>query len=250
MERPSRFADGAGIVMLTLGFDTCTEMCTVALGSDSGVLASVDVHAPRAHLQKLLPLVRQMLEMCDRTQSEIDAVAVGTGPGSLTGVRIGVTTARTLAQGLGVKCVGVPTLDAIARAFTGTGATVCVMLDARRNEVYPALYDCGGDAPRRTDEFRAVNPEALCDELGELGETVLMAGEGLDSFGDIVATRLGERVRFAPRELWYPRAAHIVGLAGTVLARSSGDWRDVRPIYTRLSDAEEAAKESERRVHE
>lgn len=229
--------------MLTLGFDTCTEMCTLALGDSGGVLAAIDVLAPRAHLQKLLPLAEQLLASCARTQEDIEAVAVGTGPGSLTGVRIGVTTARTLSQGLDVPCIGLPTLDVIAHAFSGTGATVCVVLDARRKEVYPALYDCGGAVPRRLTEFHAVNPGALADELAGRDEPrIVLCGDALVAYGEVFAERLGSRAHITPREHWYPRASCLVDLADALPQAQRGDYREVLPIYTRLSDAEEAER--------
>lgn len=227
--------------MLILGFDTCTEMCTVALGDAAGTLSAVDVRAPRAHLAKLLPLTEQALSMCGRTQADVEAIAVGIGPGSLTGVRIGVTTARALAQGLGVPCVGVPTLDVVAHAFSGSRATVCIVLDASRGEVYPALYDCTPATPKRLSEYAVVSPQALCDELIARKEPLVVAGDGLVAYGEMLRERVGDdAMRVADPGLWYPQAARLVSLARFALETGTGDYRDVRPIYTRLSDAEEA----------
>lgn len=228
--------------MLTLGFDTCTEVCAIAVGTEERLLAAFDVHAPRAHLSRLLPLVEQALQACGHGQADIEAVAVGTGPGSLTGVRIGVTTARALAQGLDVPCAGISTLDIIAQAFSRTGALVCVILDARRNEVYPALYECTADMPERLTDYRVVGPEQLCDELAERDRHVLLAGDGLMTYGELFTARLGARATLAPHEHWYPRAANLLPLARATLATGDNDYRAVRPIYARLSDAEEAEK--------
>jgi len=110
-------------------------MCTIALGDEEAIKIGVDLMAPRRHLEKLLPLVQQAMQETGLSQSELELVSVGTGPGSLTGVRIGVTTARGLAQALEIRCVGVSTLDLVAAAFSGSCAFVCVVLDARRREV-------------------------------------------------------------------------------------------------------------------
>lgn len=229
--------------MLTLAFDTATEMCTVALGRGDDVLAAVDVHAPRAHLQKLFPLAEHVLALSERAQADIEAVAVGTGPGSLTGVRIGVTAARTLAQALGVPCIGLPTLDVIAHAFSSTGATVCVVADARRQEVYAAMYECSGPTPRRLTDIRAMAPGALAESLAARSEErIVLAGDGLISYGEAITEGLGERARISSPPLWYPRAAHLVTLAALQSSEDVRSFDDVRPIYTRLSDAEEAEK--------
>ncbi|RJQ53615.1 MAG: tRNA (adenosine(37)-N6)-threonylcarbamoyltransferase complex dimerization subunit type 1 TsaB [Actinobacteria bacterium] len=225
--------------MLTLAFDTATEMCTVALGNESGLLVSIDLLAPRAHLEKLLPLAQQALELTGRAQSEIEAIAVGVGPGSLTGVRIGVTTARSLAQALEVPCIGVSTLEVLAAAFSRSGALVCALIDARRGEIYPGLYDCSGTRPRMLGEHRSIGLDELIGEL-EKHDRVVLSGDALVTYGDELAERLGDRVRLAPREQWYPKAADLLPLAGRDLEAGAGDYRDVRPIYTRLSDAEEA----------
>jgi len=229
--------------MLTLAFDTATEMCTVALGLGDDVLAAVDVHSPRAHLRRLFPLAEQVLALSGREQAEIEAVAVGIGPGSLTGVRIGVTAARTLAQALGVPCIGLPTLDVIAHAFSSTGATVCVVVDASRQEVYAAVYECSGSAPNRLTEIRAMAPGALADLLGERGEEkILIAGDGLVSYREALIEPLGARAEVASRLTWYPRAGHLVTLAALQPSAVGSGFEHVRPIYTRLSDAEEAEK--------
>lgn len=226
--------------MLMLGFDTATEMCTVAVGTEEQTLACIDLVAPRAHLEKLLPLAEQALHMCGRAQSDVEAIAVGIGPGSLTGVRIGVATARTLAQALEVPCVGVSTLDVVAHAFSATGATVCAMLDAKRKEVYPALYDCSGQHPKRLTEFRATRPEALCEELASHEDKVLLAGNGLEPYAELMTKRLGDKVATARREAWYPSGSRLVDLAHAMLEEGGTDFREVRPIYVRLSDAEES----------
>ncbi len=225
--------------MLTLAFDTCTDVCTVAIGDEEAVRIGIDLLAPRSHLEKLLPLVQQAMHETSISQSDLEAIAVGIGPGSLTGVRIGVTTARALSQSLKIPCVGLSTLDVVAAAFCGAGAFVCVVMDARRREVYPALYDCSAALPKRLTDYRSISAEALTGEL-EAYDRVTLAGDGLIPYGERLVEGLGDRASLAPRETWHPRAANMLSLAGRALAAGAGDYREVRPIYTRLSDAEEA----------
>jgi tRNA threonylcarbamoyl adenosine modification protein YeaZ len=174
-------------------------------------------------------------------------VVVGRGPGSFTGVRIGVASAKGLAQGLGAPLAGVGTLDALAWqvAATGHAGLVGVVGDAMRGEVYPALFRCGGGRAARLAPDRVAKPGDVADEWASgLGEPVLLCGNGLAKYEEIFSAALGGSAAFTAEESWWPTGAGLFAAlagsdAGVAGALEQGDAGSLLPIYTRLSDAEE-----------
>jgi bifunctional N6-L-threonylcarbamoyladenine synthase / protein kinase Bud32 len=233
---------------LLLALDTSTEVTSVGLAwlvdGRAEMIASATEDAPRAAMSRLLPMVDSLLSANGLSPADIAEVIVGRGPGSFTGVRIGVATAKGLAQGLGVGLVGVGTLDAIAWGFAGSEALLGVVGDAMRGEVYPALFRCAGGRVSRLTADRVARPSEAAAEWAALGESVLLAGNGLRKHGEDFSAALGANARFAEEELWRP---HPRGLFDAYLALDDGERGDAAskdpgallPVYTRLSDAEE-----------
>lgn len=233
---------------LLLALDTSTEVTSVGLAwlaeGHADMIASATEDAPRAAMSRLLPMVGSLLSANGLSPVDIAEVIVGRGPGSFTGVRIGVATSKGLAQGLGVGLVGVGTLDAIAWGFAGSDALLGVVGDAMRGEVYPALFRCEGGCVTRLAPDRVARPDEAAAEWTELGERILLAGNGLRKHGEVFSAALGENARFAEEELWRPRPR---GLFDAYLALDDGargvtapkDPGTLLPVYTRLSDAEE-----------
>jgi bifunctional N6-L-threonylcarbamoyladenine synthase / protein kinase Bud32 len=232
---------------LLLTLDTSTEITAVGLarmtGSMPETFASAVVDAPRAAMSRVLPTAASLLAGSRLSVHDVSAVIVGRGPGSFTGVRIGVATAKGLAHGLGVPLWGVGTLDAIARGIASERTMLLGVLgDAMRGEVYPALFRCGHGRAVRVAPDRVAKPADVAREWSELGEPLTLAGNGLRKYGDLFAETLGEQATFADERLWAPYADGL--FAAFAAARSagelgSGDAGELLPIYTRLSDAEE-----------
>ncbi len=237
---------------LVLGVDTATERTVIALGTlgEPGVrmLAAEEIDAPRAALGRLLPAVAELLGREGLTTAEISQVVAGHGPGSFTGVRIGVATAKGLAHGLGVPLYGIGTLDAIAWRLAREGdGLLGVLGDAMRGEVYPALFELDGGVARRREGDRVATPAAVAAEWAALDRPLVLAGNALTKHEHLFVDTLGERVTLAARELWLPTGDGLIG--AYAYARSSegadlgtGDPGALLPIYTRLSDAEEAER--------
>lgn len=232
---------------LLLALDTATEEVAIGLGrmDERGVrvLGEIDLDVPRASLTHLVPGVARLLESMGRDIREVTAVVVGRGPGSFTGVRIGVATAKGLAHGLGVPLYGVGTLDAVAERFAEHEGVVGVVGDAMRKEVYPALFECRGGIVRRLGADRVARPADAAAEWAELAPgPLLLAGNGLRKYADVFTDALGERATIAPEASWTPTGGSLLAAARRAFdagEAGDGDAATLLPIYTRLSDAEE-----------
>lgn len=232
-----------------LAFDTATEVVAIALGlwpeegedAPAEVIAELDFAARRDALSRLLPGVKALLATQGLEPDGIGAVVVGRGPGSFTGVRIGVASAKGLAQGLGVPLFGVGTPDAIAWRFAAHEGLVGIVGDAMRREVYATLFTCGGGSARRLSDHDVCSPAEAAERWArDTREPLVLAGNGLAKYADVFADALGERAVFAPRAQWHAGGAGLLEAARAVLGElGDGDPGVVLPVYTRLSDAEE-----------
>lgn len=243
-----------------LAFDAATEHVATGLaavtadGSLSNV-AGTDFAAPRAALGRLLPAVDALLADAGVSRDDIATVAVGRGPGSFTGVRIAVASAKGLAHGLGVPLAGLGTLDAVAWRFLECDAIVGIVGDAMRGEVYPCLFRCGGGRCERLGEYRVAKPASAAAEWAALPDApTILAGNGLAKYGGVFVDALGGRSQLADERLWTPTGASTVAAAlaerdepalATILRDPAHAYANAHPgillpVYTRLSDAEEA----------
>ncbi|MDP1809074.1 MAG: tRNA (adenosine(37)-N6)-threonylcarbamoyltransferase complex dimerization subunit type 1 TsaB [Actinomycetota bacterium] len=226
---------------MILAFDTATDRLTVALGTADTIIAEINEDAPRAHLSRLLPAIDTLVKTAKIKLSDIDQIAVGIGPGSFTGLRIGLATAQGLAHGLDRPLIGVATLDTIAAALAGQGDTdIYPVLDAKRREVYTAGYDRDGN---RLTEYLVFDPKALAENLAALHKPILMAGDGLTAYSSIFTDKPGSGVTLADPSLWPPRASVLIRLAEDKIYKGEvGPYFKVLPIYIRPPDAQETAK--------
>lgn len=237
---------------VVLAFDTATETIAIGVGARHAKavspIGSLDFEASRAAMSGLLPAVASLLERLRLSSGDVSSVVVGRGPGSFTGVRIGVATAKGIAHGLGAPLFGVGTLDAIAWGVPGGFAgTLGVVGDAMRGEVYPALFDISEGADGRLVHRRApdcvARPEDAAQGWATLGESVVLIGNGLAKYADLFAEAIGSRASIAPEEWWAPTGIGLLRAFASSLDEGSqfgGAPGEVLPIYTRLSDAEEA----------
>jgi tRNA threonylcarbamoyladenosine biosynthesis protein TsaB len=164
----------------------------VALLDEEALLAEFTLNIRKTHSERLMPLIDALLKESAVEREQLQAVAVAAGPGSFTGIRIGVSTARALAQGLAIPAVGVSTLQALAEAVPSPGALVCPLLDARRNEVYSALYRREAVPPSGLEMLippAAVELGPFTERLKVYGEPIVFTGEGLNSYGLTSAKR-------------------------------------------------------------
>jgi tRNA threonylcarbamoyladenosine biosynthesis protein TsaB len=235
---------------LILGLDTATGCCSLALttGTAAGgsVLASLSLSSRITHSRRLITAIDWLFSETEVDWPMIDGISVGLGPGSFTGLRIGMATAKGLAATAGKPLLGIATLDALAGNCLTT-RLICAAVDARKREVYVAFYRCDGlGEARRVSEIRAVDPLKMTDEIKE---PVLIVGDGVLVYGDQWRKELGEMVKLAPVGLHYPSAA-VTGLLGgrNLLNNQILDLATAVPLYVRASDAELSLKMKKQHV--
>lgn len=239
---------------LVLAFDTATESIAIAVGMRRGMgvetLATCDFEAPRAAMSGLLPAVSGLLAEMSLSPKDLSQVVVGRGPGSFTGVRIGVATAKGLAHGLGAPLFAVGTLDAISWGVPADWfGTLAVVGDAMRGEIYPVLFDVApgpaGRVVRRRSGDCVSAPADTAGVWARLGEPMLLAGNGLTKYARVFTEALGTRATLAPTAWWPPTGEGLLRAFEASLATGTtvgGEPGLVLPVYTRLSDAEEAER--------
>lgn len=224
--------------MLILAFDTATDMCTVALEKDEVLLKEINLHAERTHMGKLIPLIDSLLGETNFKIKNVDGIIVGLGPGSFTGMRIGVSTARGLSQALKKPVVGVSTLDCLAYPFINSNSLILTVLDAKRKEIYATLYEASEGKLNRLTNYQVMAPESLVENLKNEKRGLIMVGDGLKVYGELFKQSL-KGALFVEEAFWYPRAANLFVPGRLKFSFESGDFNELKPIYARLSQAEE-----------
>ena len=214
--------------MNVLALDTATQLCSLALVKDGQLAIQLNLTVKAGHSGSLLPAVDRLLEMGGLAAKDLDLVACGLGPGSFTGIRIGLATAKGLAAGLGCKLAGVSTLDALAAAALPSKLPVLPLIDARKGEVFCARYSVDGT---RETAMLHLKPEQVAELAGG---PCLLTGDGLAIYGDRLKACLHPECILAPATLWRPSAAIIAELAAAAPERLP---HEIKPFYVRDSDA-------------
>ena len=223
--------------MKILGVDTSTPIGSVALIDDDNVVAEHTLDIVRAHSSRLMPAIDSVLKWGDITVNDLDGCAVGIGPGSFTGIRIGVATIKSICYAVDKPIVGVSTLEAIAYNLRWSSSIICPLLDARRSETYGAIFE-GNTNWERLSEDLCLPIDALLDRIkeGTPADCVInFVGDGLATYGDAVRENLGDRVHFADAIFNVPRGATIAYLGAQRLQQGDSDsyWTLV-PNYVRV----------------
>ena len=231
--------------MLLLAFETSAKAASVALFDGEKLLGEHYQNTGLTHSQTLLVMAQDLLCQCSHTPNDVEAVAVAEGPGSFTGVRIGVAAAKGFAWGKELPCYGVSTLESMAKGLGAFDGVVCPVMDARRNQVYNALFYVNQSQLSRTTSDRAISLEDLGAELKNVEKPIFLVGDGSllcyhhlkDSVPNLVL----------PAEHQMHQRAVGVGLAALekIASGESGDGNALTPNYLRLSQAERERLERE-----
>lgn len=215
--------------MLILGIETSTRAAGVALISDEKILAEISQESKLYHSENLLPQIEEVLRIAN--VEKVDAVAVSIGPGSFTGLRIGLAAAKALSYAWQIKIIGVPTLHTIAAHFPKSSAMILPLIDAQKNSAYVQPFK----NLQPVEEITVRSIAEILDAAGQSDEEIILCGDVLDKIKS-----LPDNVTFAPINLRMPRAVNVA-LYGKILldAGKIGNVMDMEPLYLRRSEAEE-----------
>lgn len=222
--------------MLILGIETSAKACSAALCRDGELLAQSYARTGLTHSRTLLPMIEDMLSNTETAKNAVDAIAVAQGPGSFTGIRIGISTAKGLCWGLGVPAIGVSTLEAMAQSarFVPENTVICPAMDARRSQLYNALFTVRNGALVRLTPDRAIAADALAGELSGCGKSVWILGDGWEICEKALRAG-GVECTVAPEELRWQTA---FGVCLAAIGKTPVGAEDLLPVYLRLSQAE------------
>ncbi len=223
--------------MLTLAIDTATNQVGVAFGRNGRVLGEVRLDGGRRHCEQLVPAIEYLASELALELDQLAFVAVGIGPGLYTGLRVGITTARVIAQALGIPVVGVPSLDLVAYPWRSTRRHIVAALDARRTEVFSARYWPVPGGLQRDGDYAVGSPAALAADILASGAEVLLVGNGALVYPDAFAGL--DRVQILGASAAAPSVTALVELGCARFEREEFQLpTDVAPMYLRHSDAE------------
>ena len=228
--------------MLILALESSAKAASAALVEDGRLVALSSQCSGLTHSRTLLPMAEDLLKNAKKTIRDVDLFAVAHGPGSFTGVRIGVSTVKGLAWATDKPCVGVSTLEAMAWHGLAAGGYICPVMDARRQQVYNALFAIRDGRPVRLTEDRPIALEELAPQLRALDSPVFLVGDGAALTAKYLAS-VQIPCRLAPDNLVWQSAW---GVAMAALDKAPGTADALLPVYLRLSQAE---RERQERMH-
>lgn len=226
--------------MKLLGIETSTRTGSVAIVEGEEIIAEYTLNIKETHTARLMPAIDHILKDAHLTIHQMDAVAVSLGPGSFTGLRIGLATAKGLCLALCKPLIGIPTLDALAHNICCTSHIICPLLDARKGEVYAALYRY--QSPTTSHGLQKLTNDLVLplDELlSKIDAPAIFLGDVLDSYRNLIEGKLREKASFAPPYLNLPRAANVAILGLRKLKSGEKiDLQKIEPLYVRRPEAE------------
>ena len=238
--------------MIILSIDSSTPVAGIAVSDGRKLLGEVMINTKNTHSEKLMPMVAQILDDLQMTIPQVDAVAVTCGPGSFTGLRIGMATAKGIVQGGEKKLIAIPTLDCLAQNLIHYPGIICPIMNAQKKQVYTAIYRSGIEKIERLSDYQAIEADKLAKQLVALGEPVWFVGDGVEAFAEVFASRLGEQCHFADGNMVLPRAGALAMLAADRAEQNQfDDLYQAELIYIRKSEAEvqwEARNQAENQI--
>lgn len=223
--------------MKILALDTSSMTATVALLDEDKLIGEYTLNHKKNHSEKLMPMIEELLESCDTAPQDIDVFAVSLGPGSFTGLRIGIATMTAMAQALDKKVVGVPTLEALAFNLFNSEGLICPIIDAQRDLVYTAVYQWIDGNLVEVVEQQVLHMDELITILKEEDEKIFFVGDAIEKFSNMLEEKLGDQFNIPPKKFLIPTASSVGELAKLKIENGTVS-SDITPIYMRKSAAE------------
>ncbi len=235
--------------MLIMALDSSTPVAGVALLRDGVLLKEIFCNYNKKHSETMLPMINQALSECECSLNDVDAVAVTCGPGSFTGLRIGLATAKGLCMSRNIPLIAISTLEVLAHNIVRNQALVGTILDARKNEIYMSLFDVSGEFPQELMPCCAGNPDYFAQEANGFldkmhKEQIILLGDGVLTYSCLWEQFWPQQWIKAPSHLLLPRASALASLAIDRYVRA--DFQDplqLQPQYLRESEAEVRLRE-------
>lgn len=225
--------------MKILTLDTSSIVASVAIGDEEKLIAEYTINHKKTHSQKLLPMIEEVLERCELKTKDIDLFGVSLGPGSFTGLRIGITTVKVMAQALNKPVVGVSSLEGLAYNIPFFDGLICPIIDAQRESVYSAIYSWEGDKLNTVKQGDVLEVKDLLKHVKDLNKKTIFLGDGLNRFKDQIQEELPSISIFPNSSLVLPRASSILEIVRSKSKQGLvSEAKDILPIYMRKSQAE------------
>jgi len=223
--------------MKILGIDTSTRCSSVGLIDEGEVISEYLLNIPITHSERLLGAIDYLLREAHCQMEDLDGWAISLGPGSFTGLRIGVSTVKGLAYATRKPVAGVSSLDVLASQISPTPYLICPILDARKGEVYTAFYRYDEtNLPKRLSDYQAMRPEDL---VKNIKEKIIFVGDGTKTYGDYLGKSLSSLALFPNPSLHLPHGSAVARLGSELLRKGESlDVKTFTPIYVRPSEAE------------
>lgn len=228
--------------MKILAVDTSANTAAVCITEDDKLLSEEIVNYKKTHSQTLMPMIDRALKNCGTDISEIDVFAVANGPGSFTGLRIGVSAIKGMAHALDKPVIEVSTLEGMAYNIFMCSDIICPIMDARRSQVYNGVYTWENGVFSELISPRAVSVQECVEDVKRYGKRVIFLGDGVPVYGEYIKEQLGEKAVFAPPSCNAQRASALASIAMGKLEDKKSCY-EVMPFYLRKPQAEREREE-------
>lgn len=225
--------------MKILAVDTSCQVASVAVMDDEKLILEYTLNHRKTHSQKLMPMIEEALKSIELTCKDIELFSASVGPGSFTGLRIGVTTIKAMAYAVGKPVMSVNTLDALAYNLVIPDVLICPIMDARNKQVYTAVYEYIGGEQKRITDYMGIHIDELVELLKEKGKKVYFVGDGVDVHGNSLMERMEDDCCLVPSHLMIQRASTVAYKAWIDFKAGKAESSfEMAPFYLRKSQAE------------
>jgi len=231
--------------MLVLGIDTASTSASVALLDDGQLLGEVVVNSTKTHSQKLMPIIDQLLKNSDVTVKDLDLIGIANGPGSFTGVRIGVSTAKGLAHPFNIPLVEVSSLEALGYNMVNADGLVCPIFDARRDLVYTRVMKWENGLLETIIDDENCLVSTLVDQLKKFNQPVTFLGDGVLKFKDYLREQLGDLAQMAPQNIRMSKGSSTAQAAYNAPELTYKKYDEIKANYLRKTEAERTYEEKQ-----
>ncbi|GIM29170.1 tRNA (adenosine(37)-N6)-threonylcarbamoyltransferase complex dimerization subunit type 1 TsaB [Clostridium polyendosporum] len=224
--------------MIVLSVDSSSSAATVALVSEESILGEITLNHKKQHSILLMPMIDSLLKYNELSLGDIDGFVISKGPGSFTGLRIGMATIKGLSLGSNKPCISISNLDGLAYNVFPFEGIICPIMDALRNNVYTCIYKNEEDNLKPLTEYMVISLDELIDIIKKQGEKVIFVGDGTEKHRDYLNSHL-QNATFAPYHLNYTRASSLGELGVKQFSKGISDNINISaPLYLRKSQAE------------